>query len=186
MSQIQFIISENYSPQNGGDFTKLTDNNFNAVTCISNPSYITGVSRLATLNLYTVTDGVVKNYTGVQLVANDPVLNFPSSLHLLPPTVNLLNCYKFPNGVPLTIGKNNSYFGFSLNTYCSSTPSFCNSTQSITNNNFLTAVSNIYFLHILPGARLDPNTRTLVSDVFTLPWVNYNLVRAKIAGNMSL
>ena len=184
MGQTQFIISEGYSSTNGGDFTKLTDNNFNAVTCVSNPSYITGVSRLATLNLYTVADGVVKNYTGVQLTNTDPVLNFPSSLQLLPASFYRSNCYKFPSGVPVTVGRSNSYFGFSLNAYCSSTPAFCNSTQNITNSNFLTAVSNIYFLYILPGTRLDPLTNKLVTDVFTLPWINYNLM--KMSSNMSL
>lgn len=184
MGQTQFIISENYSSQSAGGFTKLTDNNFNAVTCVSNPSYITGVSRLATLNLYTVTDGVVKNYTGVQLTNTDTVLNFPSSLQFMPPTFIRTNCFKFPNGIPLSIGKSNSYFGFSLNAYCSSIPSFCNATQSITNSNFLTTASSIYFLYVLPGSRLDPNTNKLVSDVFTLPWINYNLMR--MSSNMSL
>jgi hypothetical protein len=152
--------------------------------CISNPVYVTGVSKYAMLNFFTVNNGVTKFYNPVQLLANDPVLNLPNSLHYFPAPVILTNCFKFPNGITATINNNNSYFGMSLTPYCSGLSSFCLANQVITNNNFMNAINNIKVLVILPGARLDPTTQNLVSDVMSTPEINFDLM--KMNANMAL
>lgn len=183
MQNIQFIISERYLLPEEAKITKKTSDSFNAVTCIAKSQYFQGVSRLATLNLYTVTNGVIQYYQPVQLTASDPVLNLTNNLDFLPATILLTNCYKFPNDVAITINSN-SYFGFNLSTYCFNTPSFCNSTQAITNNNYMTAVNNNSILYILPGYRLDEKAYSLVSDLFTIPQVNFDLISKNINMNI--
>jgi hypothetical protein len=176
MSQKQFIISENYLQPNSISFTRNTDNNFNAVLCITGYTYFLGVSKLASFNFFTTINGVTQTYTPVQMTASDPVLSLQTNVHFIKSGLILTNCFRMPNGVPVAIDSSGSHFGFTFNTYCSSTPSYCNTSQSETNTNFLNSVNKNTFLFILPGSRLDTTSFTLNTDIFLVPYLNIDFL----------
>ena len=176
MGSIQYIISENYLPANSISFSRTTDSDFNAVLCFNNPVFFQGINKLASFNFFTSTNGVTLTHAPVQMSNSDPTFNLINNMEFLPSALNLSNCYRMPTGIPVSIDASGSHFGFSFTTFCSNTPTYCSATQTATNGNFLNAVTKNNIQLILPGSRFNPSTSTLVTDLYTTPYVNLNFL----------
>lgn len=162
----------------------MTDNDFNAVFCSSQPNYFLGSSRLASLYFFTVTGGVKTRYTPVQMSSDDTVLNLANNVHFVNNGVTLTNCFRMPLEVPVYIDGSSSHFGFEFLPECFNTPAYCQAAQAQMNSYFLNLFTNNTFQLYLPGSRLDPNTNTLMTDIYFSP--NLTLGRVKFNANTSL
>lgn len=102
-----YKISYDYLPIENIRFSRMTDNNFNMLVCLANPSYVLGTSRTANLNFFTVINGVTTTYSPVQMSSGDNTLNFYSNqLSSVKSLVSISSCFKMPSNVQVNLNQN--------------------------------------------------------------------------------
>jgi len=73
---------------------------------------------------------------------------------------------------------NFGYFGFRVEPFCLSTPSYCNNLSNTTINNFLKFINSTYAYLFLPENRFDPGTKRVINNLAYQPLnINYRYMK---------
>lgn len=143
---------------NDVSFTSVTNEKLNLVLCVSDTTYLVGSSASITLNFFTVKNGVTTNFAPVQMNYGDTTFNINNNQYF---PYDVTYCFRMAYNIPITLNSN-SYFGYTLTSYCSGTNSYC---STIGNTKFINQMNNIQTRTFMPSNVIDFNSTSLIPGV---------------------